>query len=142
MSKTPTTNPALSKCSIARTLEIIGEKWTLLILRDLWRGLTRFTELEANLKCPRNLLSKRLQLLESHGIVIKTTYKEEKSRTRMAYQLTQAGKDLLPILIALQNWGDQHLPAVAGQIPAPTDPCCGGALSTKVICANGHEVEF
>lgn len=142
MSKTLTTNPALSRCSIARTLDIIGEKWTLLILRDLWRGLTRFTELEANLKCPRNLLSKRLQTLESHGIVIKTTYKEEKSRTRMAYQLTQPGRDLLPVLIALQNWGDQHLPAVAGQVAAPTDPQCGGRLITQITCANGHAVNL
>ena len=106
------------------------------------RNICRAIELEANLKCPRNLLSKRLQTLESHGIVIKTTYKEEKSRTRMAYQLTQPGRDLLPVLIALQNWGDQHLPAVAGQVAAPTDPQCGGRLITQITCANGHAVNL
>lgn len=142
MSKAPATNPALARCPIARTLEIVGEKWTLLILRDIWRGLTKFSELEASLKCPRNLLSKRLQGLENHGIVTKTEYREEKSRPRMAYQLTQAGKDLLPILIALQTWGEQHLPKVAGQVPTPTHEECGGQLVAQVVCTKGHEVRF
>lgn len=96
-------------CPIARTLEIVGEKWSLLILRDVARGITKFSEIHDSLGCPKNLLSARLKTLVSAGILAKREYKEPGARLRSSYHLTESGADLLPVLIALQSWGRAHL---------------------------------
>ncbi|MDO4898001.1 MAG: helix-turn-helix domain-containing protein, partial [Rothia sp. (in: high G+C Gram-positive bacteria)] len=100
---------AQQSCPIASTLEIAGEKWSLLILRDIFRGLHKFSELHQNLGCPKNLLSARLKTLEAAGIIRREEYREAGSRSRASYHLTEAGEDLLPVLAALQSWGEKHL---------------------------------
>lgn len=113
---TPTTKTA--ECPISASLGVVGEKWTLLILRDVFRGLNRFSQLEQNLGCPKTLLSQRLRKLVDEGILTKESYREEGQRTRAAYQLTDKGRDLGHILLALQNWGLKHLEGTA--IPSVT----------------------
>jgi DNA-binding HxlR family transcriptional regulator len=92
---------------IASAMEIIGSKWTALILRDLSDGPKRFGELEKSVGSinPRTL-SQRLDDLESHGIVTKTSYAEVPPR--IEYTLTSKGKDLIPVLKAMSNWGDKY----------------------------------
>ena len=97
-----------SNCSIARTLQVFGEKWTLLIIRESFYGATRFEQFHRVLQCPRNLLSERLTLLVDEGILERSEYREPGSRARNEYRLTDQGRELVPILLALMHWGDRH----------------------------------
>ena len=96
-------------CSVARTLEIIGERWTWLIIRDAFLGLTKFVEFEASLGIARNVLTDRLNRLVEEGIFERVLYQGRPARYE--YRLTQKGSDLFTALSALRQWGDQYLTA-------------------------------
>ena len=83
-----------SNCSIARTLQVVGEKWTLLILRESFYGATRFEQFHHVLQCPRNLLTERLNKLVDEGILERSEYREPGSRTRHEYRMTETGREL------------------------------------------------
>ncbi|MDO4259060.1 MAG: helix-turn-helix domain-containing protein [Actinomycetaceae bacterium] len=133
-----TPKPSLTHCSIARTLDIVGEKWTLLIVRDIARGMTRFSDIHHSLGCPKNLLSTRLRTLEKAGILQRTAYQETGARTRWAYHFTESGSALVPLLLALHHWGQTYLDAVPQQVPPPACPQCDGELQLQILCSNGH----
>ena len=120
-----TTHATNTSCPIAATLEVLGEKWTLLILRDIYRGINRFNDLEASLGCPRNLLSTRLKKLVDHGILLEESNK---------------GEDLALVLCALQQWGLKHLPQNMDSI-SYHHASCDAPVSAALICAQGHRVE-
>ena len=105
-------------CSIANSLEVIGERWSLLIVRDVLNGNRRFGEIQASLGVARNVLSARLQRLVDEDILERRRYQE--SPPRYEYFLTEKGLDLWPALIALLNWGDRYSPSPGG--PAEDDP--------------------
>ena len=92
-------------CSIQGTLDVIGDRWTLLILRDIFRGVRRFSQLEDNLGIAKNLLASRLSKLVASDIVTKIPYQDKPIRHE--YFLTQKGRDLSPSLVALMRWGDR-----------------------------------
>jgi len=94
-------------CSIARALEIVGERWSLLIVRDAFRGLRRFEEFQANLGIARNVLTDRLNRLVAEGILERVLYSERPERYE--YQLTDKGRDLNIALAGLRQWGDKYL---------------------------------
>ncbi len=94
-------------CSIARTLEIVGERWTLLIIRDVFLGLRRFDQLQGSLGVARNVLSDRLNRLVEEGILERVPYSERPPR--FEYRLTSKGRELNVALTALRQWGDAHL---------------------------------
>src|SRR5215470_14906055 len=94
-------------CSIARTLEVVGERWTLLIVRDVFLGLRRFDELQESLGIARNVLTDRLNRLVDEGILERVHYRERP--VRYEYQLTLKGRDLLLPLTAFGQWGDKYL---------------------------------
>ncbi len=94
------TDYAGQSCSMARTLEIVGERWTLLIVRDLLFGVTRYSELQRHLDIPRAILAGRLATLEEQGIVERGDRRE--------LRLTQRGRDLWPAVHALMAWGERH----------------------------------
>ena len=100
-------------CSLARTLEIVGERWSLLVLRDMWvRGPRRFDQLQRNLKVARNILTDRLQTLIEGGVVERRLYQSRPERYE--YYLSEMGEELVPALFSLLNWGDRHLAGKAG----------------------------
>lgn len=101
---------ASSSCAIARSLAVLGERWTLLILREASTGTTRFADFKANLGVASDVLTDRLATLVEYGVLSKEPYQEEGSRTRYEYLLTPAGEELRVVLGALQQWGDEHLP--------------------------------
>ena len=107
-------------CPVARTLELVGERWTLLIVRELLVGPLRFTDLHAALGgIPRNLLADRLRDLEAHGVVGRRELPPPAART--VYELTGAGRELLPVIGALAQWGLTHLPPPEpGEAVSPT----------------------
>src|SRR3954462_7920189 len=94
-------------CSIAHTLELVGERWTLLILRDTFLGTRRFDDFQRNLGIARNILQSRLARLVDEGILRRVRYQERPER--FEYRLTRKGVDLWPILVALMKWGDRHV---------------------------------
>lgn len=97
------------RCPIARSLDIVGDRWTLLVVRDLARGHTRFADLMTELLgISPNVLSDRLKLLEEHGIIASSLYSEHPPRAE--YRLTAKGEALLPVLRALITWGNEHAP--------------------------------
>jgi DNA-binding HxlR family transcriptional regulator len=99
-----------SSCSIARSLGVLGERWTFLILREAFGGTTRFAGFRDGLGVAPDVLSDRLQTLVEYGVMERDPYREPGTRTRYAYRLTDAGRELLVVLGALQQWGDDHLP--------------------------------
>ena len=92
-------------CSIARSVEVIGEWWTPLVLREVFFGRRRFEEILQGLGISRNILTDRLATLVEHGILDRVRYQE--APVRHEYRLTEKGRDLFPVLVALQNWGDK-----------------------------------
>jgi DNA-binding HxlR family transcriptional regulator len=98
-----------SRCSIARSLEILGDKWTLLVVRDLmWHGKHTFQELQNSEEhLPPNLLSQRLKRLIAHGLVEREAYQDRPLRYR--YRLTDSGRKLEPVLLQMMRWGHAHL---------------------------------
>ncbi len=123
-------------CSIAATLDVIGDRWTLLVLRDLFRGVRRFSDLVDDLGIAKNLLSDRLKRLVEDGIVEKSLYQERPARYE--YRLTPKGADLSPALIALMRWGDQWY--AAGNPPVVlVHEVCGTPLEQHVRCPHCDE---
>jgi DNA-binding HxlR family transcriptional regulator len=101
-------------CSIARSLEVLGERWTFLVLREAFSGITRFADFRAELGVAPDVLSDRLATLVDAGVLEKRPYREPGSRVRDSYHLTPAGRELQIVLGALQQWGDEHRPYELG----------------------------
>lgn len=97
-----------ARCSIARSLEVLGEKWTLLILREAFRDVTRFSGFRDNLGIARDVLADRLGTLVEFGVLEKRAYRDANARERDEYVLTDAGLALRPVLAAITQWGDVH----------------------------------
>jgi DNA-binding HxlR family transcriptional regulator len=118
-------------CSIAGTLELVGERWTLLILRDAFLRVRRFEDFQRSLGIARNVLSARLQLLCDEGILERRAYQERP--VRYEYRLTEKGIDLWPILMTIMKWGDRHM-ADDGPPMLIEHKGCGGLLDDHLIC--------
>lgn len=119
-------------CSIARALEIIGERWTLLILRDAFLGVRRFDDFQRNLGVARNVLNVRLQRLVDSGLLERRRYQERPER--FEYRLTEKGLDLWPALVALMQWGDRHTCGGDGPPLRLEHRGCGGAITDRRTC--------
>ncbi|MBB6376055.1 DNA-binding HxlR family transcriptional regulator [Pseudonocardia eucalypti] len=129
-----------TSCSISRTLELVGEKWTILILREIWFGAERFSEFEQTLGCASNLLGERLRMLVAQGILTTEPYREPGARTRHRYRLTGKGNSLLPILVALTKWGDENLADEFGPPTVLLHRGCGAPIGLTVRCEDDHEI--
>ncbi len=116
-------------CSIARSLEVIGERWTLLIVRDAIYGVRRFTDFQGHLDVPKAVLSERLGGLVEHGILERKP--DPDRRGRHLYELTPAGRELWPVLHALLVWGGHHHQANSRVFKHAT---CGTQLSEDATC--------
>lgn len=127
-------------CSIARTLEQIGDRWVLLILRDVANGVRRFDQLADHLGIARNVLSRRLALLSDAGLIVRSAYRDEGSRERYEYRLSDSGRELIPILLAFMSWGDRHLSGADGPPALLTHARCGAPVHVSVTCDAGHDL--
>jgi DNA-binding HxlR family transcriptional regulator len=125
-------------CSVAKALEVIGERWSLLIVRDVMHGHRRFGEMQESLGIARNVLSARLERLIEEDILERRAYSE--SPPRYEYFLTQKGLDLWPALIALLNWGDRYSPSPEGPRRLIVHKECGGTVSERGICESCGKV--
>ena len=125
-------------CSVAKALEVIGERWSLLIVRAVMHGNRRFGEIQESLGIARNVLSARLQRLVDEEILERRAYQE--SPPRYEYFLTEKGLDLWPALVALQGWGDRHSAGPEGPPMLIVHKECGGPITDRGICERCGEV--
>jgi len=129
------------QCPVARTLELLGQKWTLLVLREAFYGTTRFGDFQTNLEVPRPVLSDRLTLLVTHELLLREPYQDAGQRVRQKYRLTQKGADLLPALVALMQWGDHYLADRNGPSVSLLHRGCGAQVQAELRCAAEHSLK-
>jgi DNA-binding HxlR family transcriptional regulator len=120
-------------CSIARALEVIGERWTLLILRDALLGMERFEDFQADLGIASNVLTNRLKLLCDERVLARVPDPDRPGRPK--YVLTDKGRELAPTLLTLMKWGDRHYPTPAGPPRLALHAGCGGDIGADLRCA-------
>jgi DNA-binding HxlR family transcriptional regulator len=124
-------------CSIARTMDVIGEPWSPLILRDVWVGINRFDQLQADLGISSKVLTERLKWLVEQGVIERRAYQERPQR--FEYLLTEKGSELCAVLMAMTAWGDRHL---AGPEDVPVllkHNTCGHHVAAQVRCSHCGE---
>ena len=120
-------------CSVARTLEVIGEWWTPLLIRDLFLGVSRFDDFHSRLGIARNVLTERLHRLVEAGIVEKALYQDRPER--FDYRLTEKGRDLWRVITAMREWGDRWQVGSEGPSIQMIHKGCGSITTTKLVCA-------
>ncbi|MCK9249705.1 MAG: helix-turn-helix transcriptional regulator [Solirubrobacteraceae bacterium] len=125
-------------CSVARSLEIVGERWSLLVLREVLLGVRRFADIQRHTGAPRAVLTQRLRRLVDAGILERRDYRPDGERTRQEYHPTPAGRELQPVLVALMQWGDRHLAGPDGPPVRMEHHDCGGAVHAHLVCEHGH----
>ena len=121
-------------CSIARAMEILGERWTFLILRECFYGVRRFSDMQRNLGIARNVLADRLRQLVADGMLDRVRYRTEPDWYE--YRLTTAGRALYPAIITIMRWGDEHL--IEGEAPVALVHSCGHEADPVVVCSHCH----
>ena len=129
-----------SSCSIARTAQVLGDRWTVLVVRDLFNGVRRFDALQSHLGIARDVLTKRLRLLVDEGLVERRSYQAEGERARHEYVLTDAGRDLRTVLVALMDFGDKHRAGAAGPPVSLQHRDCGEPIHARLTCDAGHAI--
>jgi DNA-binding HxlR family transcriptional regulator len=122
---------ARQNCSVARALEVVGERWTLLILRDAFFGVSRFDLWQRRLRIAPNILARRLDALVEAGVLARERYQERPER--FDYRLTPRGKELFPVILGLLSWGDANR-APDGPPALAVHAACGGPVSRAARC--------
>jgi len=123
-------------CSIARTLDVVGEPWSPLILRDVWVGMRRFDDLQADLGISRKVLTERLNHLVEHGVLERRPYDR---RPRFEYHLTEKGTELVDMLMVMTAWGDKWLARGAGPPVLYRHHACGEISHVELRCSHCGE---
>ncbi len=123
---------ATQTCSIARSLEVVGERWSLLILRSVMLGVRRFDDLLEELGITRSVLTTRLQRLADEGVLKRVPYQERP--TRYEYRATAKGRELFPVITHLLRWGDAHYPEPTGAPRVIEHRDCGGRPDDHLLC--------
>ncbi|MGK5531518.1 winged helix-turn-helix transcriptional regulator [Streptomyces sp. URMC 129] len=127
-------------CSVARALEVVGERWALLVLREVFLGVRRFGSIREATGAPRAVLAGRLRDLVAAGVLVRREYREPGERVRHEYELTPAGRELQPVLTALMQWGDRHLAGAGGPPVELRHQDCGGRVRAALVCEHGHRL--
>jgi DNA-binding HxlR family transcriptional regulator len=134
------TDIAESRCSIARALSVVGDRWTLLLLREAFLGTTRFEEFRDNTGAARHLVAERLRLLVDHGVLEREQYSDRPAR--FAYTLTAKGNDLYPVILSLLAWGDEWMADDNGPSLTVVHEPCGSTATPRLRCETcGYRIE-
>jgi DNA-binding HxlR family transcriptional regulator len=144
-SSAPTAPPpalqySADNCTIGRTMAILGERWTFVVIREVFNGIRRFDDMRRRTAIPRQVLTNRLAVLVDHGLLRKEPYQVPGERARHEYRLTQKGLDLYPVMVAIAQWGDRYLADPEGPPVEFTHRDCGAAMTVVTMCAEGHQV--
>jgi DNA-binding HxlR family transcriptional regulator len=128
-------------CTVGRTMAILGERWTFVVLREVFNGVRRFDDIRRHSGIPRQVLSNRLGLLVEQAILRREPYQDPGERVRHEYRLTEKGFDLYPVLVAIGAWGDRYLADPEGPPVEFEHRNCGSAVRSVLECTRGHRVE-
>ena len=125
------------RCPVARTMSVIGDRWTVLILRDALRGVSRFDDFHGRLKCSRAIVADRLARLVERGVLVREQY--EAHPPRHDYRLTDMGRSLAPILMTMSQWGETWMPLEGGYRVERIHRTCGHAFQPALHCSECGE---
>ena len=123
-------------CSVARTVAVIGDRWTLMLLRDCFLGIRRFEDFQARLGISRTITAERLKTLVDEGVLRKVAYQDRP--LRYEYRLTDKGLDLYPVIMAVVNFGDRHYAGEAGPPLLHRHKACGCDFHPVMTCSECH----
>ena len=132
---------SVDNCAIQRSLDVMGDRWALIVLREVFQGIRRFDDMTVRTAIPRQVLTDRLRRLVDYGILRREPYRVPGQRERHEYRLTDKGLELYPVLIALQEWGNRYLADPAGPPIEFAHRDCGEPVRLVVRCAAGHDVD-
>lgn len=124
-------------CSVARSLSVMGDRWTMLVLRNAFMAIRRFDDFQANLGVTRHVLADRLSRLVDAGVMKKVAYQDKPPRYE--YRLTEMGRDLYPVLLALTSWGDKWLDEDRGAPLEYVHKSCGHKFKPTMVCSECRE---
>lgn len=133
-------NWSMEGCTIAGALEIMGDRASYLVMREVVNGVRRFDDIQARVTLPRQVVSRRLHHLVDEGMLRRHPYREPGSRTRDEYRLTDKGFDVYPILVALMKWGDTYVAGPDGPPATFVHADCEAEVEVVLRCADGHEI--
>lgn len=122
-------------------MEVLGEKWSVVVLREVFNGIWRFDDMRVRTGVPRQVLANRLAALVEQGVLKKVPYQEPGSRVRHEYRLTAKGLDVYPVLITLLEWGNRYLADPGGPPLRFEHRDCGADVHAELHCAEGHLVK-
>jgi len=131
---------ATDNCTIGRAMEILGERWTLLVIREVFNGVRKFDDMRRHTGVPRQVLTNRLALLVEHGVLRREPYRVDGQRERHEYRLTDKGFALVPVLVALAEWGNRYLADTEGPPIELVHRDCGSVVTEHVRCSRCHEI--
>lgn len=136
--------PALAwstaNCTVGRAMAVLGERWTFVVLREVFNGVRRFDDIRRHSGIPRQVLSDRLAMLVEEGILVRVPYRPPGERERHEYRLTEKGFDLYPVFVAVADWGARHLADPAGPPVVVAHRDCGAEVHAELVCEDGHLV--
>jgi DNA-binding HxlR family transcriptional regulator len=128
------------RCQIVRTLDIVGEKWSLLIVRNAFRGQTKFSEFRDQLGIPSDILTARLATLVERGVFEKQSYRDAGNRERSSYHLTEAGRGLSTVMAAINQWGEEFNPSPWGSASAFVDGESKQKVALAFVAESGEAI--
>jgi DNA-binding HxlR family transcriptional regulator len=132
---------SVDNCTIGRAMEILGEKWTIVVMREIFQGIRRFDDMRVRTDIPRQVLANRLTMLVETGLLRKVPYREPGSRERHEYRPTQKGLDVYPVLVAVAAWGDRYLAGPEGPSQIFVHRECQAEVHAELHCAAGHQIK-
>jgi DNA-binding HxlR family transcriptional regulator len=132
---------SVDNCTIGRALGILGEKWTFVVLREVFSGIRRFDDMRVRTGVPRQVLANRLGTLVEHGVLRRVPYQEPGARVRHEYRLTPKGFDLYPVLITMLEWGNRYLADPEGPPLKFVHAGCEAEVRAELRCEQGHLVD-
>jgi DNA-binding HxlR family transcriptional regulator len=124
---------------MALAADLLGDRWTLLVLREAFYGVQRYDDMQADLGAPRSILTDRLGKMVDRGLLARRPYRDPGRRTRQAYVLTEVGRDVAPLLIALMQWGEDHILQARAPVEI-REAATGEPLRLELVTGNGRVV--
>jgi len=131
----------MANCTVGRAMAVLGERWTFVVLREVFNGVRRFEEMREHTDIPRQVLTNRLALLLDEDILRHVPYQDPGSRVRYEYRLTDKGFDLYPVLVAILNWGDKYLADPEGSPVQIVHRDCANPVRVQLSCSDGHVID-
>lgn len=131
---------SVDNCTIAGALDVVGDRATVLVMREVFSGVRRFDDIRERTGMARQVLSARLGKLVTEGLLRRHDYQEPGQRRRWEYRLTPKGFDLYPVLVALLEWGDRHTAGPEGHAVSAVHRDCGSDVHVGLRCDTGHEL--